>query len=41
MGLVFISIVVGFFFCPAIAITISNHRKQMGFGLSHNQGPGA
>ncbi|CAJ1349209.1 unnamed protein product, partial [Effrenium voratum] len=33
MGLVFICVLIGFFFCPAIAITISNHLKHMGFHL--------
>lgn len=37
MGLVFICILIGFFFCPAIAITISNHLKYMSFGMKVNE----
>lgn len=33
MGLVFICILIGFIFCPLIAITISNHLKHARFGL--------
>lgn len=33
MGLFFICILIGFFFCPAIAITISNHLKYASFAL--------